>query len=204
MTENNFEIIPIFPEAVIFLKKINVDTNKVIEYIKNLEFVPSQKVNNRDVFISKNLHIFDNNLNSLKEEIYKHIHFYINEIFHYKMNFKFTTSWATKTKFNGQGERHTHSNSFLSGVYYPVGNKKTKITFFKGYNNVWLISCKKYNKFNSKKITFDIVENNTLILFPSDLTHLIECNEDQDLRYSIAFNINPKGEIGENDSCIEF
>jgi uncharacterized protein (TIGR02466 family) len=204
MTENNFEIIPIFPEAVIFLKKLNVDNNKVIEYLKNLQFVPNKKGDNRDVFISKNLHIFDNNLNFLKEEINKHIHFYINEIFHYKMNYKFTTSWATKTKFNGQGEKHKHGNSFLSGVYYPLGNEKTKITFFKSCNNFWFILCKQYNQFNSQKITFSIIENNTLILFPSDLTHLIECNENQDLRYSIAFNINPKGEIGEDDSCIEF
>jgi hypothetical protein len=51
----------------------------------------------------------------------------------------------------------------------------------------------------------DIVnENNVLILFPSDLEHSIEKNLSEENRYSLAFNILPLGEIGSEDSKINF
>ena len=61
---------------------------------------------------------------------------------------------------------NSHNNCFLSGVYYPIGNKDFKISFYKNHRTIWNVTINKYNEFNSKKIIFEIKDNNTLILFP--------------------------------------
>jgi uncharacterized protein (TIGR02466 family) len=205
MINNNGIIIPVFPEAVLYIQKINIDSNKIINYLKSLKFIHTESTlnGNANCYISKNLNLF-NDLPFLKKEINKHIDFYLHKIFLYKMNYKFTTSWATKSNFKGYGQKHSHSNCFLSGVYYPIGNKNFKIKFYKKHSNIWCVKKEKFNEFNARDLTFNIINDNTLILFPSDLNHSIENNEENIERYSIAFNINPKGFIGESDSEIEF
>ena len=205
MKKNNPSIIPLFPEAVLYLQNINVDSNKVINYLKNLEFhVTKSTVEKRAYsYQSKNLNVLKD-LKFLKKEINKHVSYYLHNIFFYKMNYKFTTSWATKTDFKGFGQKHYHSNTFLSGVYYPIGNKNFKIKFYKRNLSTWSIEPKEYNEFNANELTFHITTDNTLILFPNHLQHSIENNENNMERYSISFNINPKGLIGEGDSGIVF
>ena len=205
MKKNIPTIIPLFPEAVLYLQNIKVDSNKVINYLKNLEFHATKSTIEKkaESYQSKNLNVLKN-LNFLKKEINKHVNYYLQNVFLYKMNYKFTTSWATKTSFKGFGQKHHHSNTFLSGVYYPKGNKNFKIKFYKRNFNNWIIKPTKYNEFNANELTFHIITDNTLILFPNHLQHSIENNEDNAERYSVAFNINPKGLIGEKDNAIVF
>jgi len=204
-TNNNPFIIPIFPEAVLYSQQINVDSNKIMNYLKKIEFdiTESSIEKESDCFASKSLNIF-NDLNFLKKEISKHVGFYLNKLLHYKMDYKFTTSWATKTTNKGYGQKHSHGNCFLSGVYYPIGNKDFKINFYKKHSTIWDIDIKEYNEFNAKKIIFEVKNNNTLILFPSELDHSISANNSNITRYSIAFNVNPKGLIGRKDNGIFF
>jgi uncharacterized protein (TIGR02466 family) len=205
MIENNGIIVPAFPEAVLYFQKLNVNSDDVLKYVKNLKFNPTEqsKQGMCTCFISEKLSIFDD-LKFLKKEIDKQIDHYLHNIFFYKMDYKITTSWATKTESKGYGQRHYHSNHFLSGVYYPVGNKNFAIKFYKKNVSMWHIQNSQFNEFNAKELTFPIVNDNTLILFPSSLDHSIESNEDVNSRYSVAFNVNPKGYIGESDSGIEF
>ena len=198
-------IVPIFPEATLYSQKINIDSNKIINYLKKIEFDSTESSNNgeADCYISKTTNIFKD-LNFLKKEINKHVNFYLKKLFHYKMDYKFTTSWGTKTNNKGYGQKHFHNNCFLSGVYYPIGNKDFKISFYKNHRTIWNVTINKYNEFNSKKIIFEIKDNNTLILFPSELVHSIDANNSNITRYSIAFNVNPKGLIGERDNGIVF
>jgi hypothetical protein len=37
-----------------------------------------------------------------------------------KTNYRITNSWLTKVNPGGYASAHYHSNSWLSGVYYPV------------------------------------------------------------------------------------
>jgi uncharacterized protein (TIGR02466 family) len=120
------------------------------------------------------------------------------------MDYKFLNSWATRASHNEHDERHVHRNTFLSGVYYPLGNKDFKIKFYRNKSDFWNIEKKENNFFNTREIILNIVEDNTLLLFPSDLEHSIVKNNSETTRYSIAFNINPKGYIGENDTKVFF
>jgi uncharacterized protein (TIGR02466 family) len=205
ITNNNPSIIPIFPEAVLYSQQINIDSDRVMKYLKKIKFdiTESSIEKESDCFISNKLNIF-NDLNFLKKEINKHVGFYLNKLLHYKMDYKFTTSWATKTNNKGYGQKHSHSNCFLSGVYYPIGNTDFKINFYKKHSTMWDVDIKEYNELNAKQVIFEIKNNNTLILFPSELNHSITPNNSDITRYSIAFNVNPKGLIGRNDNGIVF
>jgi uncharacterized protein (TIGR02466 family) len=205
ITNNNPSIIPIFPEAILYSQQINVDSNKIMNYLKKIKynFTESSIEKNANNFISDKLNVF-NDLNFLKKEIDKHVSFYLNKLLSYKMNYKFTTSWATKTNNKGYGQKHYHANCFLSGVYYPIGNKDFKINFYKRHSTMWDVDIKEYNELNAKQVIFEIKDNNTLILFPSELNHSISTNNSDITRYSIAFNVNPKGLIGQRDNGIVF
>ncbi len=198
------QIEPIFPQAVIGINKIELDYNKILKFIENIEFEITEcsKEGNSFCFISKNQNIFEQ-LPFLKKEIYIQVKHYLQNVMKLKMNFQFTTSWATKTLPNGYSQKHSHSNSFLSGVYYPIGSKYFNIKFYKK-NNFWSIQTIEDNNLNVTWYGLTIAENSILILFPSHLKHSIEKNLSNETRYSIAFNILPLGEIGNNDSKINF
>jgi uncharacterized protein (TIGR02466 family) len=198
------QIEPIFPQAVIGLNKLKVDHNKVLEYIQNLEFEISgpSKLKEAELYLSKNFYILEN-ISYLREEIYNNIKNYLNNIMKLKINFQFTTSWVTKTPPNGYSQKHTHSNSFLSGVYYPIGDKNFSIKFYKK-SDFWCIRNIEVNNLNAEWYDVNIRENSVLILFPSHLKHSIEKNLSDKTRYSIAFNTLPLGEIGGGDSKINF
>ena len=191
---------PIFPKAVIYGIKLNLDNSEIIEYLKKLTFEEVEE--HTLTSVSSNYKILDN-LKFLENEIYKNVKYYLNDLFKLKMDFQFKNSWATKTMINGSSEKHIHSNTFLTGVYYPKGNNSFIINFYKEAE-FWDIEKFEVNEFNCSVMTFSIEEDNTLFLFPSNLYHAIGNNNSGETRYSIAFNINPKGFIGEKDNKIFF
>lgn len=194
-------LIPLFPEAVVYRVKLDLNSEEIINRLNIEDF---NIINKKCVcHISNNFKILDE-FTFLKQQIEFHVKNYLYQIFDYKMDYKFLNSWATKTNKKGYDVKHSHCNTFLSGVYYPKANENFKIIFYKKKSDFWHISCNKYNEFNSKEISFTIEEDNTLLLFPSDLEHSIAINNSDLTRYSIAFNINPKGYIGEGDSKVFF
>ena len=111
-------------------------------------------------------------------------------------------SWVTKTEPNGHGNEHSHSNSWLSGVYYPEDNNQSGIRF--SYENTIFNNVpKEFNIYNSHTWTLDS-EKNLLIIFFSNLRHRILPNLSKQNRYSLAFNVMPKGDFGWGDSKIKF
>jgi uncharacterized protein (TIGR02466 family) len=198
------QIEPIFPQAVLGLNKLKVDYNKVLKYIENIEFERTNPSIQKEaeVYISKNHNILEN-ISDLKNEICNSVKNYLNNIMKLKMDFQFTTSWVTKTLPNGYSQKHSHKNSFLSGVYYPIADKNFSIKFYKK-SDFWGVQTIEANNLNAEWYGFNIYENSALILFPSHLKHSIEKNLSDKTRYSIAFNTLPFGEIGEGDSKINF
>jgi hypothetical protein len=198
------QIKPIFPQAVLGLSKLEVDHNKVLKHIENIEFIVTEASiqEEADVYISKNLNILDK-IVYLRDEIYINVKNYLNNVMKLKIDFQFTTSWVTKTPPNGYSHGHIHQNSFLSGVYYPISDKNFKIKFHKE-KSLWSVQTIEVNDLNADWYNVNFTENNALILFPSNLMHSIEKNLSDKVRYSIAFNTLPLGEIGTGDSKINF
>ncbi len=198
------QIKPIFPQAILGFCKLKVDHNKILKYIENIEFeVTNDSIKKKaETNISINNNIL-NDVSYLKDEIYNNVKNYLNNIMKLKIDFQFTTSWVTKTFPNGYSQNHTHANSFLSGVYYPIGDKNFSIKFYK-QKSFWNIKTVEDNDLNADWYNINPTENSILILFPSTLTHSIEKNLSDKIRYSIAFNTLPLGEIGSGDSKVNF
>lgn len=128
---------------------------------------------------------------------------FIKDEYDYSNDFMISTSWITKTEKNEFSVTHSHKNSFWSGLYYfgDYDNDAGCICF---YNTLlpftdYHLKPDKWNK-NNTPIYKLAPESKGLIFFPSYLQHSIEPHGSNITRYSLAFNIVPIGEYGENDS----
>ena len=88
----------------------------------------------------------------------------------------------------------------FSGVFYfSVNKKQLNISFENLQSSNYSVEPTEFNIYNSieQKI---IVEDKTLILFPSEVHHQILENISKKDRYSLAFNVIPDGEYGPTNS----
>ena len=114
-----------------------------------------------------------------------------------------TQSWLNYTETNQYHHKHSHSNSFISGVFYiNSDNKFDKIKFFNDNYKTIKPEVKDWNIWNSESWWFP-VNTGDIILFPSSLTHMVETKEGDNTRISLAFNVFIKGTIGNNKNLTE-
>ena len=192
----------------IFIFNKNVDENKILTFLKRLSYCELVSEEIKDCFISKDLKILKKNLKEikqLKKEINYSIDFLIKKIFNYESSFHIFNSWGTKTLINGYSGQHIHANTWLSGVYYPEEDLNFKITFYSDRLPIFAdkINDNGFNIFNCGHY-FICPKKNDLVIFPSNLKHRININKSKKERYSLAFNILPKGDFGSGDSFINF
>jgi uncharacterized protein (TIGR02466 family) len=114
-----------------------------------------------------------------------------------------TQSWLNYTEKNQYHHKHSHHNSFVSGVFYINSNDKfDKIKFFNDTYRTILPDVKNWNIWNSESWWFS-VKTGDIILFPSSLTHMVEAKEGDNTRISLAFNVFIKGTVGNNRNLTE-
>ena len=116
------------------------------------------------------------------------------------VEFVVTQSWLNYTKEGEYHHKHAHPNSLISGVFYfDAEFEKDKIYFFKdGYQQIKL-PTDTFNLYTSDSWFFQ-VKTGDIMLFPSSLTHMVESKKGDNVRTSLAFNVFPKGYIGEEES----
>ena len=113
---------------------------------------------------------------------------------------RITQSWLNWTKPGERHHKHSHLNSYISGVFYiDVDENTDNICFSRKYfSNIDLGLKKDYNEYNSDSYWLP-VETNMLLLFPSTLEHNVdETINNKKTRISLAFNTFPRGFIGED------
>ena len=95
---------------------------------------------------------------------------------------------------------HTHSNNFLSGVYYLHSDKAAGIQFFdpRPQSDVFVPRKTKKTHNNSNLLSFNS-QTNRCIIFPSWLQHWVPQNTSNNKRISIAWNVQLKGKVGEHN-----
>ena len=109
-----------------------------------------------------------------------------------------TQSWLNYTEKDQYHPKHSHSNSFVSGVIYINCHKELdKITFFNDSYKTIKPEVKTWNLYNSESWWFP-VKTNDIIMFPSSLNHMVETKEGDNTRISLAFNVFVKGIEGSN------
>ena len=117
-----------------------------------------------------------------------------------KTSMRITQSWLNYSKTGEWHHRHSHPNSFISGVFYINANKDAdKIYFYKNEYKQLDIPTANLNPFNASSWWLP-VETKKLLLFPSSLTHSVDPVEASDTRISLAFNTFPVGYLGQEES----
>lgn len=116
-----------------------------------------------------------------------------------------TQSWINYNSQSQGHHRHSHPNSYISGVFYLNAKKEhDKIFFINGQIQMPVIryTPESYTVFNSEE-WFIPVETNMLVLFPSSLQHYVQVNNQPYTRTSLSFNTFIKGSLGENKALTE-
>ena len=118
----------------------------------------------------------------------------------YHCDVQITTSWFTVTFEGGYANEHAHCNSWYSAVVYfaDYDDDSSQIQFVNPPSGVYVHPAD-YNDYNCSDAKV-LPERGNIILFPSDVRHKILVNHSKEDRFSMAFNILPKGYIDAGDS----
>lgn len=175
----------------------NIDApliNQQKDYLLNLP-----KKLNMGNLRSQNGYIFEHSLFAeLKKTINEHLKEYVNIIYpNSNLDVYITQSWANYTEPNQYHHKHSHPNSFISGVFYVNAIKnKDIIKFYKDLPFIYQINHNQPNNYNSGHVAI-LVETGDLVLFPSTFTHDVPPTTSKETRISISFNTFIRGNIGD-------
>lgn len=112
---------------------------------------------------------------------------------------RITQSWLNWTKPGQFHHKHAHPNSIVSGCFYVDADKESdKIFFYRdGYKQIQFPPVE-WNQYNSESWWYP-VGTNSLVFFPSHLTHMVQPVGGNETRISLAFNTFPVGYVGDED-----
>ncbi len=206
----NHNLTPLFPMPL-YQANIGVDKND-IDFILSQNYV-RMPADNGSYTENKTI-LNDQSLTILKEKIQLHIDHFLHEILDCddSLNFEIKNSWVNLHDTNDYAGIHKHSNSIISGVYYPIVDDDSGSIVFqkdKSYYNLWTDTIEigfnyqkhqdqeKLNIFNTDAWGVSPRQGD-LLLFPSLLYHSVTENLSKSKRYSLAFNVFPNGQFGDN------
>ncbi len=172
-------------------------TPEQIAYVQGLKMIL-----NRDNFISEDLYIFNHpELAQLAAGVQEALDVYAREVMGTDAKLYVTQSWALENPPNVGMHAHSHSNSIISGsLYYaPLPTPTAKMVFEKHamYRQLEINPARELQNIYNTPINVIEPKQNEMLLFPSELNHMIEPNLSSETRYAIAFNCFIKGHLGD-------
>lgn len=188
---------PIFSKAI-YENTLNLDTKKIISTI---DYAIKPYGENKNETKINDLYVLEKEkFTFLKKIITNEFKYFFNTVLNYTNTFKITTSWFTVLEKGKKGKLHNHQNCMYSGVLYLQVDEKTGDIVFHDFSDKrnYLIPTK-YNIYNSKEWRFR-PRNGLILFFPSEMQHIMEKNNSDLVRYSLAFNIMPTGTLGDKSS----
>ena len=168
----------------------HIEDNSLVEKNKQMVKItgsqPQNELHKIDTFANLTKTIIDVTKTILEEQEY------MGEI-------EITNMWGNILRPQSQRAHapHSHSNNFLSGVFYLKTSSNTSpIQFFdpRPQSSVFKPRKSGFNKLNSDMAQFES-ETGWGVVFPSWLVHWVP--ETKDERISIAWNVIVRGEYGE-------
>lgn len=110
-----------------------------------------------------------------------------------------TQSWLNYTKPGEFHHKHSHANSFISGVLYlKAAKERDRIYFYRDKYEQIKLNTNNFNLYNSESWWFEVTTGE-MLLFPSSLQHMVETVKNEE-RISLSFNTFPFGSIGSEDN----
>ena len=177
--------------------KLNLNHDKMIDYIYSVEeeTLAMSKTTRQS---STDLHKYQifkplvNELDVLHVDIIRNLEYKYDQI-------EITNMWSNRLDSGDAHPPHTHSNNFLSGVYYLQSSADSSpIHFFdpRAQSSILVPRREKVNRYNSNMLSF-IASQGTGLIFPSWLQHWVPPTQCKDGRISLSWNIILRGEYGE-------
>ena len=175
-----------------------------LNFIRNLDFAnPAKKGDNKlDVHVkqSKDTYILNSpELLSIRRFAESKIDFFAKEVMKSDTGLIITQSWVNKIVKGSHHHAHTHPHSILSGVWYPARDESVAPIIFKNpqrLRDVWLRPNKR-TPFNHASSSMEVPAGKSLLLiFPSNLRHLVDFNSLDSPRFSLSFNTWSAGSLG--------
>jgi len=194
----------IFPQPVYFSK---LERALTTEELKTIDAYKAKTYKNDGNTTSNDNTVLENKtLQNLKKDLNKKIINYFNEVVCTSNSITpyITQSWINYTETDQFHHKHSHSNSYISGVFYIDAQKEVdSIIFYKPYADETIeLDITKYNPFNSTSCSFP-VETGNIFLFRSSLIHGVNKKKGTNTRISLSFNVFLKGTIGNNKLLTE-
>jgi len=206
---NQFKVTPLFGIPLYHTNLGSLDKT-LREYIENIPY-ERMPANNGDYSVDKYI-LNTPELAPLKAKIMKAADNFIYTVLDVKrnMDFQMENSWVNRHYANDYSGQHYHGNSLISGVYYIDTDGDTGAFVChkdKGNYNLWTetvrVDFNYQDHGNDAKLNFFNADawglfpaKNDLIMFPSMMTHSVEENQSAKVRYSLAFNLFPRGTAG--------
>ena len=194
----------LFPEPLYFSKLERVLTTKELkifnEHKKKTQKSTGNSRTNDDYVLEHKA------LKNLKKDIQTQIRVYFDKVVcTNNITPYITQSWINYTESDQFHHRHSHPNSFVSGIFYISADKEVdNVTFYKALQDerIRLNIVGQHNFFNSPGWTFP-VETGNLLLFRSSLEHGVNKKKGNNIRISLSFNIFIKGTVGNKTDLTE-
>ena len=188
------ELIPIFPTPI-FLSSYPENYDNELDWIykQKYRFQNQQHPNNQ----SEDTFILDKpEMSRVKKFINSKLKEFVYDIMGSDDEVVITQSWLNKNTKAQFHPEHAHPNSMFSGVWYPKINEQSPpIKFIKEIRRDIEFSVRELNHLNSD--AFDLpLKKRDLILFSSNLRHLVSANLSDEERISLSFNTWIKGNMG--------
>ena len=194
-----FAINSIFPTPVIMG---HLDREITKEELAIVDYYKTRTYNNIGNTTSLDKYVLKTQLPEIKKFIELGVKTYVDSILipTHPVDFYITQSWLNYTNLGQHHHKHSHPNSIISGVFYfNADPEKDKIFFYNEKYKQIVIPTKEYNIHNSQSWWFP-VKTGGLVIFSSDLTHMVEQTISDETRVSLAFNVFAKGYIGDETS----
>lgn len=192
----DFKIEPLFAEPIFRANISSAISAEQVAFIQSLDMVQNQTN-----YISEDLYIFNRpELASIAEAVQEALQTYAREVMGVSQSLYVTQSWSLINPPGIGMHGHTHSNSIVSGsLYYaPLQAPAANMIFdrHRTYQQIQLTpEGEKTNIFNAPYRVITPAQGD-IILFASDMQHLVERNMTNSDRHSIAFNSFVKGTLG--------
>jgi len=134
---------------------------------------------------------------NLKEKVLSDTSKILNSLGYDYEEIYITDMWSNILKPGESHKIHTHSNNYISGVFYVDADKSSGIIFNDPRPQANVIQPHITNKSidNANSLSYES-KTNRIIYFPSWLQHHVPINKTNKNRISIAFNLMFKGKIG--------
>lgn len=202
--KKNVKIELLFPIPIVFIdlgRELTEIEKSAITQFKNKTHKNEGNLTSSNKYVLK-----DDKLKELDKFFVQESHNYFKNFCNPKNNIEFyiTQSWLNMTDTNEFHHKHSHPNSFLSGVFYIEADEELDdITFHNSLNSfMFTFESEACPIFFANSWTFKI-KKNTLVLFPSTLIHSVDNTKSKNTRISSAFNTFVKGNFGSNKGLTE-